>query len=86
MNSVVGDLASIGKVESSIKLIIATIFSILFAVIGIYMIYKKKFKGGFIFLIIAGLIYGLNLLNNKLVKKSNTFAAFEGAEDIAQIL
>jgi len=83
---VVEDLDKIGRFESSMKFVFATICSILLFVFGIYSIYKRNYKVGLIFIGIALFIFLVSYYSNKLVQSSSTYAAISGTGDIVRIV
>ena len=82
MSSPIDDLAKIGRFESSIKFILASIFTIVLVIISIFSFKNKNYKAGFICLGIAALIFSLSYYTNKLVQSSTTYAAASGTNNL----
>jgi hypothetical protein len=86
-NVIVDDLATVGRVESKIQFVIATIAAIVLVGISVYQLFfKKQYKAGLIFLAIGVFIFAISYYNNYLVSLSPSYAAATGANDIARAL
>jgi uncharacterized membrane protein YccC len=83
---IVSDLATVGKVESNIQFVIATIIALVLAGIAVYQLFKQQYKKGLIILAIAVIVYALSYYNNYLVSVSPTYAAASGANNLASII
>jgi len=86
MSSPVDDLAKIGRFESSLKFILASIFSVVLLIISILSFRQKKYKTGFILLGVAALIFAISYYSNKLVQSSTTYAAVSGTNDLFRLV
>lgn len=83
---IVEDLAKIGRFESSLKFVLASIFCFVLLIISIYSFSKKQFKAGFILLGFTLLIFTIAYYSNKLVQNSTTYAAISGTSDMYKII
>lgn len=99
MNSVESGLATVGRVESSIHLLVFGFFGLVFIGFGVEALIKehqmKKLQQEqknhnvihpYILMIIGFLFIAVAYGNYYLTQKSSTFAAIEGAEDIARLV
>lgn len=80
-------MASIGKIDSKIHLIIASIVAVILSIVALYLIFKKdKVKMGVMMLAICFIVVAVAYYNNYLVSTNPVYAAMQGTNDTLQAL
>ncbi len=86
-NVIVDDLATVGRIQTKIQFVIASLVAIVLFGIAVYQLFfKRQYKNGLIFLAIASFIFAIAYYNNYMVNVSSSYAAATGANDLARAL